>query len=79
MYIFRGTDPEVQYVHSLYNTVSACVYVHLYLQEPVVSSGHICSFEAMEVRFVLLDEVMKNPENPTEDLVVDLDIKVWCV
>lgn len=41
-----------------------------------MSSGHICSFEAMEVRSILLDEVMKDPENPADDLVVDLDIKV---
>lgn len=45
-------------------------------QEPIVSSGHICTFESMEVRSVLLDEVMKDPENPTDDLVVNLDIKV---
>lgn len=44
-------------------------------EEPVVSAGHICSFEAMEVRSVLLDEVMKDPENPVDDLVVNLDIK----
>ena len=41
-----------------------------------MSAGHICSFESMEVRSVLLDEVMKDPENPTEDQVVNLDIKV---
>lgn len=45
-------------------------------QEPVVSSGHICQFEDMQVMSVLLDEIMKDPENPTEDLVLHLDIKV---
>lgn len=46
------------------------------MQEPVVSSGHICQFEDMQVVSVLLDEIMKDPENPTEDLVLQLDIKV---
>ncbi len=60
------------------NTVpcSWCNTILIPCQEPVVSSGHICSFESMEVRSVLLDEVMKDPENPGDDLVVDLDIKV---
>ena len=30
----------------------------------------------MQVMSLLLDEVMKDPENPSEDLIVDLDIKV---
>ena len=45
-------------------------------EEPIISSGQICTFETMQVRSVLLDEVLSDPENPTEDLVVDLDIKV---
>lgn len=45
-------------------------------EEPVINSGHICTFEAMQVRSVLLDMVIRDPENPTDDLVVDLDIKV---
>ena len=45
-------------------------------EEPIISSGHICTFEAMQVRSVLLDMVIRDPENPTDDLVVDLDIKV---
>lgn len=44
-------------------------------EEPVVSSGHICRFEDMQVVSVLLDEIMKDPENPTEDLLFHLDIK----
>ena len=42
----------------------------------MVSSGHICQFDDMQVVSVLLDEIMKDPENPTEDLVLQLDIKV---
>lgn len=42
----------------------------------MVSSGHICQFEDMQVTSVLLDEIMKDPENPTEELLLHLDIKV---
>ena len=42
----------------------------------MVSSGHICQFDDMQVVSVLLDEIMKDPENPTKDLVLQLDIKV---
>ena len=45
----------------------------------MVSSGHICQFDDMQVVSVLLDEIMKDPENPTEDLVLQLDIKVCVV
>ena len=41
-----------------------------------MSSGNICQFEDMQVVSVLLDEIMKDPENPMEDLVLQLDIKV---
>lgn len=42
----------------------------------MVSSGHICQFDDMQVVSVLLDEIMKDPEKPTKDLVLQLDIKV---
>ena len=45
-------------------------------EEPIISSGQICTFESLQVRSVLLDAVLKDPENPTDDLMVDLDIKV---
>lgn len=44
-------------------------------EEPVVSSGHLCVFREMQVKSILLDEVMKDPESPSEDLVHNLDIK----
>ena len=45
-------------------------------EEPIISSGQICTFDDLQVRSVLLDMVLKDPENPTEDLIVDLDVKV---
>ena len=44
-------------------------------EEPVVVSGHICYFNDMEVKSVLLDEIMKDPENPSEELIAHMEIK----
>ena len=57
------------------NTLAVYLLCSL-LQEPVVCSGHICQFDDMQVRSVLLDEVMMDPENPTDDLIVTMEIKV---
>jgi len=41
-----------------------------------VSSGYICLFEDLQIKSVLLDEVMKDPDHPGKECMVDLDIKV---
>ena len=75
MYIFRGIDPEVNYPRSIF-TLHTMISIVLLLQEPVISSGHLCHFQDMQVKSVLLDEIMKEPESPAVELVMDLDIKV---
>ena len=42
----------------------------------MISSGQICQFDDMHVKSVVLDEIMKDPENPREDFVFELEIKV---
>lgn len=44
-------------------------------EEPIISAGYICSFKDLQVRTVLLDEIMKNPEQPTPEQVLDLEVK----
>lgn len=46
-------------------------------EEPIINSGYICSFKNLSVRTVLLDEIMKSPENPNKCYVVDVEIKVF--
>jgi len=48
-----------------------CVY-----QEPVSSSGYICQFKDLQVRCVMLDEVMHKPEQPELDCVIVTEAKV---
>lgn len=44
-------------------------------EEPILSSGYICSFQDLEIKAVLLDEILRDPENPSSDLVLELEVK----
>nr|CAD7597371.1 unnamed protein product [Timema genevievae] len=44
-------------------------------EEPIVSSGYICSFQDLEIRAVLLDEIMQNPDRPLAEHILDLEVK----
>lgn len=51
------------------------IFRNLDPEEPIVCSGYICQFEDLQVKSVLLDEVMKDPEHPSRDNVMDMDVK----
>ncbi len=53
-----------------------CVRWHLFVQEPILSSGYICAFNDLQIKSVLLDEILKDPENPTKDNITEMEIKV---
>eukprot|EP00038_Savillea_parva_P017457 m.20369 g.20369 ORF g.20369 m.20369 type:complete len:1166 (+) comp3785_c0_seq1:132-3629(+) len=44
-------------------------------EEPVESAGWICNFKDLQVQSVLLDDVMRNPEHPTKEHIVEVEIK----
>ncbi|KAK6623541.1 hypothetical protein RUM43_009393 [Polyplax serrata] len=44
-------------------------------EEPIVSAGYICWFKDLEIRGVLLDEIMKNPEKPSQEHLLELEVK----
>ncbi|XP_014288387.1 WD repeat-containing protein 35 [Halyomorpha halys] len=45
-------------------------------EEPIQSSGYICCFKDLEIRTVLLDDIMSNPDVLTiEDHILDLEVK----
>ncbi|XP_017782759.1 PREDICTED: WD repeat-containing protein 35 [Nicrophorus vespilloides] len=44
-------------------------------EEPISSSGYICSFQDLEIEAVLLDEVMENPEKMNSDHILKLEVK----
>lgn len=51
------------------------VFRNLDPEEPVMSSGYICSFSNLEIRTVLLDEIMQDPENPRQEFVCNMEAK----
>ncbi|ESO83236.1 hypothetical protein LOTGIDRAFT_197584 [Lottia gigantea] len=44
-------------------------------EEPILSSGYICQFNDLQIKSALLDEIMKDPENPKKDDLTELEIK----
>ena len=50
--------------------------IYFLLQEPILSSGYICQFNDLQIKSVLLDEIMKDPENPTKENIQEMEIKV---
>ena len=53
------------------------IFRNLEPEEPILSAGYICSFSDLEIRAVLLDEILRGeqPDNPSADLVLDLEVK----
>ena len=56
-----------------WSTAVVCVCV---VQEAVASSGYICQFKDLQVRSVLLDEIMPKPDQPELDCIVVTEAKV---
>lgn len=69
MYVFRNLDPEVAVQLELLPLGASFVPIpfilmltpipSMNLQEPIQTSGYICSFEDLEIKSALLDEIMK--------------------
>ncbi|XP_010877761.2 WD repeat-containing protein 35 isoform X1 [Esox lucius] len=51
------------------------VFRNLDPEEPIQTSGYICSFEDLEIKSVLLDEIMKDPERPNKDYLINFEIR----
>ncbi|KFP78598.1 WD repeat-containing protein 35, partial [Acanthisitta chloris] len=51
------------------------VFRNLDPEEPIQTSGYICNFEDLEIKSVLLDDILKNPEHPNKDYVINFEIR----
>ncbi|KAM6355755.1 WD repeat-containing protein 35 isoform 3-T3 [Podargus strigoides] len=51
------------------------VFRNLNPEEPIQTSGYICNFEDLEIKSVLLDEILKNPEHPNKDYIINFEIR----
>ncbi|XP_053141283.1 WD repeat-containing protein 35 isoform X2 [Hemicordylus capensis] len=51
------------------------VFRNLDPEEPIQTSGYICNFEDLEIKSVLLDEILKNPDQPNKDYIINFEIR----
>ncbi|XP_031790056.1 WD repeat-containing protein 35 isoform X3 [Piliocolobus tephrosceles] len=51
------------------------VFRNLDPEEPIQTSGYICNFEDLEIKSVLLDEILKDPEHPNKDYLINFEIR----
>ncbi|KAG7466040.1 hypothetical protein MATL_G00160600 [Megalops atlanticus] len=51
------------------------VFRNLDPEEPIQTSGYICNFEDLEIKSVLLDEILKDPERPNKDYLINFEIR----
>ncbi|KAM3870739.1 WD repeat-containing protein 35-like isoform 2-T2 [Diretmus argenteus] len=51
------------------------VFRNLDPEEPIQTSGYICDFEDLEIKSVLLDEIMKDPDRPNKDYLINFEIR----
>lgn len=45
-------------------------------EEPVYNNGYLCSFRDLQVRNVFMDDLLRDPENPSKVHIIDIEIKV---
>ena len=53
-----------------------CVLRDGKFEDPVLTSGFICSFSDLQVRVAMLDEILRHPEEPNPEYVLNLEIKI---
>eukprot|EP00164_Ancoracysta_twista_P003121 GFYU01004159.1.p1 GENE.GFYU01004159.1~~GFYU01004159.1.p1 ORF type:complete len:1174 (+),score=402.74 GFYU01004159.1:102-3623(+) len=51
------------------------VFRNLSPEEPVTSNGYICAFSDLTIKVILLDDVMKNAENPEKDNILSYETR----
>lgn len=51
------------------------VFENLEQQEPTLSSGYLASFSNLEIKAIMLDDIMTKPDKPDKDFVVDFETK----
>ena len=51
------------------------VFNDLTAEEPILSSAYICSFSDLEIRAVMLDQLLREPETPTKDYAVTFEVQ----
>ncbi|KAJ3324647.1 WD repeat-containing protein 35 [Boothiomyces sp. JEL0866] len=51
------------------------IFKNLDPEEPLTCSGYICEFDNLQIKTVLLDDVMLDPESPQQTYMVNFEVK----
>ena len=51
------------------------VFRNMKPEEPILSSGYLCTFKNLQIKAVLLDEIMLYPTRPAKDTILDFETK----
>ncbi|KAI9193226.1 uncharacterized protein BJ171DRAFT_588781 [Polychytrium aggregatum] len=51
------------------------VFRNLDPEEPITCSGYICGFDKLQIKAVLLDELLKDPEGPSKEHIINMETK----
>jgi len=51
------------------------VFNGLVAEEPILSSAYICAFSDLEIRAVLLDQLLREPETPSQEYAVTFEVQ----
>uniref|UniRef100_A0A6A7G3L3 WD repeat-containing protein 35 n=4 Tax=Hirondellea gigas TaxID=1518452 RepID=A0A6A7G3L3_9CRUS len=69
---WASDNPEM---FALMEKTKMCIFRNMDPEQPIPSSGYLCSFHELEVTAVLLDEVMQDPEFLNADHILTLEAK----
>ena len=51
------------------------IYRGLEPEEPVLSSGYLCQHHDLQIKAIMLDEIMRTPSAPEKELILDFETK----
>lgn len=69
---FAEDNPEL---FAMMEKTRMYIFRGLEAEEPILSSAFICRFRDLEIKAALLDEIMKDPENPNKENLLELEVK----
>jgi WD repeat-containing protein 35 len=77
MYIFRNVDPEEPITCSGCEFKLFFVYIRLSDADIRIFAWHLdlCSFENLQIKAALLDDIFREPDAPSKDFMLNIDSK----
>uniref|UniRef100_A0A8C1TCC5 WD repeat domain 35 n=1 Tax=Cyprinus carpio TaxID=7962 RepID=A0A8C1TCC5_CYPCA len=72
---FTATRDQICCITASDRMLVVVCLIHIHMYEPIQTSGFICHFEDLEIKSVLLDEIMRDPEVLNKDYFINFEIR----